>query len=240
VAFALDTDRLFSSLVHLFTVLHLVLVRGGVLVRSHPRVPVAPHGLVLSGKVDSLAGLEALAVTLGESAGPGGHAGLDRRLGAHPVGERLLAILDDGLAGVVSVIGGASLTRSDRSVVNKIQQVLAVASDESNLLTVLAKGIELVLEGRLELLTRDVGQLSLRNEGLSLGANQFLFQDDDPRRVGVAVLELGDLIGDLLLACCGVSVRVAAKFTVANLRSRLGWTEASMLRMLLMVTRYWS
>lgn len=79
--------------------------------------------------------------------------------------------------------------------------MLTVAGNDSNLLTVLTESVELVLEGGLELLTGDVGQLSLGDEGLGLSTDQFLLENDDARRVGVLILELGDLVGDLLLAC---------------------------------------
>jgi hypothetical protein len=65
---------------------------------------------------------------------------------------------------------------------------------------VFAKRIELVLEGCLELLPGDVGELRLSHQGFGLRANQLLLEDDDARRARVLVLELGDLIGDLLLA----------------------------------------
>lgn len=78
--------------------------------------------------------------------------------------------------------------------------MLAVASDDGHLLAVLTECIELVLESCLELLASDVGKLSLGYEGLGFCANQLLLENHDPRRVWVLVLELGDLIGDLLLA----------------------------------------
>ena len=117
--------------------------------------------------------------------------------------------------------------------------MLAVAGDDGDLLTVLPQGIELVLEGRLDLLARNVGQLRLCDQRLGLGPDELLLKDNDARRVGVLVLELGDLISDLLLAWelsawWSDSAGSAGEFS----RSRLGCTEASMLRMLLMVTRY--
>jgi hypothetical protein len=103
---------------------------------------------------------------------------------------------------------------------------------------VLAHGIELVGESCLELLTCDVRQLGFGDKRLGLSADKFLLENDDLGGIGLLVLQLRDLVGDLLLACMTVSLVRTAR--VANLRSRLGCTEASMLRMLLMVTRYWS
>lgn len=174
---------------------------AGVLVSGNPRVAVL-QGLVLRGEVDPLTSPGGVvAVALGESAGTGRQVRLDDSLGGHPVGQGIFAVLDDGFAGVVSVVGLTGLTGSDRSVVNKVQKVLAVAGNDSDLLAVLTESIELVLEGGLELLTGDVGQLSLGDEGLGLSTDQFLLENDDARRVGVLVLELGDLVGDFLLAC---------------------------------------
>jgi hypothetical protein len=42
--------------------------------------------------------------------------------------------------------------------------------------------------------------LSFGDERLGLGADEFLLENDNARGVGVLVLQLGDLIGDLLLA----------------------------------------
>ena len=117
-----------------------------------------------------------------------------------PVGERILAVLDDGLAGLVSVISRSALTGSHGRIVHKLQQVLAVAGDDGRLLAVLTEGIELVLEGGLNLLTGNVGQLGFSDQRFSLGTDKLLLENDNARGVGVLVLQLGDLIGDLLLA----------------------------------------
>lgn len=108
--------------------------------------------------------------------------------------------MNDSLAGIISIVGLAGLAGSDRSVVDQVQEVLAIAGNESNFLAVLTESVELVLEGGLELLTGDVGQLGLRDEGFGLGTDQLLFEDNDARRVWLLVLELGDFVGDLLLA----------------------------------------
>ena len=78
--------------------------------------------------------------------------------------------------------------------------MLSVAGNDGHLLAVLAEGIELVSERGLQLLTGDVRELSLGDEGLGFGADELLLEDDDAGRVGLLVLELGDLVGDLLLA----------------------------------------
>jgi len=133
-------------------------------------------------------------------------AGTSAKLGGHgcvlldPVGESVLTILDDGLAGLVSIICFPSLTRGNRGVINQLEQMLAVTRDDSKLLAVLTKSLELVCECCLEFLTGDIGQLSLGNERFGLSADKFLLEDDDSRAVGFLIFELCNLVGDLLLA----------------------------------------
>jgi hypothetical protein len=120
--------------------------------------------------------------------------------------------------------------------------VLAEASDDGELLRVLTESIKLVSKGSLELLAGDVGELGLGDERLGLGSNELLLENNNLGAVGLLVLELSNLISDLLLACersCQQMSLVVRKLG-KDIRSLLGWTEASMLRMLLMVTRYWS
>jgi len=155
--------------------------------------------LVLAGKVVARTGVTGSA-TLGESARASGELGADSSVLLDPVGESILAVLDDSLGGLVAVVGLASLTRGDRGVVNQLEEVLAVAGDDGHLLAVLAERIELVGEGGLQLLAGDVGELGLSNERLGLGTDELLLEDDDLGAVGLLVLELGNLIGDLLLA----------------------------------------
>ena len=78
--------------------------------------------------------------------------------------------------------------------------MLAKASNDSKLLTVLLKSVELICESCLELLTGDVGKLSFGNEGLGLSTDKLLLENNDAGAVGLLVLKLSNLIGDLLLA----------------------------------------
>ena len=105
------------------------------------------------------------------------------------------------LASLVAVIRLAGLSWRHWGVVDKLQEVFSEASNDSELLAVLLQSIELVSESCLELLTGDVGKLSLCNEGLCLGADKLLFKNNDTGAVRLLVFELSDLIGDLLLAC---------------------------------------
>ena len=179
----------------------LVILTRLVLAGGDPEAGLAVlKRLVLAGEVVALLVLTVVAA-LGESASASRELGRDGGVLLDPVGERVLAVLDDGLAGLVAIVGVAGLARGDRGVVDKLEEVLAEASDDSELLAVLAEGIELVGEGSLQLLTGDVAELSLSDKRLGLGADELLLKNDDLRAVWLLVLELSDLVGDLLLAC---------------------------------------
>ena len=77
--------------------------------------------------------------------------------------------------------------------------MLAKSGDDGKFFTVLPESVKLVRKGRLELLPSDVGQLSLGHEGLGLGPDELLLEDDNLGRIGLLVFELSNLIGDLLL-----------------------------------------
>jgi hypothetical protein len=99
----------------------------------------------LAGKIDTISiALDVVAASLRERASTGGELGGDGSVGSDPVGESILAVLDDGLGCLVSIICGASLTWSDWGVVDELQKVLSVASNDSELLAVFAESIELV------------------------------------------------------------------------------------------------
>lgn len=103
-------------------------------------------------------------------------------------------------AGIVAVIWHSCLARSNGRVIDQLEQMLAVASHSSDLLAMLLERIKLVREGRLQLLTRDIAQLGLSNKRLRLCPDELLLEHDDARRVGLLILQLRDLVGDLRLA----------------------------------------
>ena len=187
-----------GRLIVLVLVLVAVLVRGAVVVGRVDPV-VAVHGRVLRRQVDGV-GLGAGLAALRERARARAEVALDGRVLLDPVRERVLAVLDDRLAGFVAVVGVARLARRHRRVVDQLQQVLAEPRDDRQLLAVLAQRVELVVEGCLELLARDVGQLCFRHERLGFGAHKFLLQDDNLGRLRFLVLELSDLVGNFLFA----------------------------------------
>ena len=78
--------------------------------------------------------------------------------------------------------------------------MLAESGDHGQLLAVLAHSVKLVGERGLEFLAGDVGQLSFSDERLGLGADKLLLEDDNLGRIWLLVLEVGDLVGNLLLA----------------------------------------
>jgi hypothetical protein len=107
------------------------------------------------------------------------------------------------LASLIAIVGLASFSRGNRVVINKLEEMLAVPRNDSELLAVLTHGVELVSESSLELLAGNVGELSLSNEGLSFGTHELLLKHNNSGRVGLLVLQLGNLVGDFLLACSG-------------------------------------
>lgn len=102
---------------------------------------------------------------------------------------------------LVAVVSSTGLARSDWCVVDELEQVLSVACNDGKLLAVLVESIELVVEGRLELLASNVGQLSLGDKGLCLCADKLLLENHNLWAVWLLVLELSDLVSDLLLTC---------------------------------------
>ena len=147
-------------------------------------------------------------------------------------------MIDLRLASLVSVVCLSCLARGDWGVIDEFEEVLAESSNDGKLLRVLTESIELVVKGSLELLTGDVGKLGLCDKRFGLGTDELLLKNNDPWAVWLLVLELSDLVGDLLLALGENQYCISRSFRKCDLRSLLGWTEASMLRMLLMVTRY--
>lgn len=172
----------------------------GVLVGRQPGVTVSGHRGILLGEIDTLTVLDVVTVALRQGTRALGQTRLDNSLGVNPVAESILAVLDDGPAGIVPIVGLAGLAGGHGGIIDQVEEVLSVSGDDGDLLAVLAEGIELVLECGLDLLAGDVGQLGLGDQGLGFGTDELLLQNDDAGGVGVLVLELGDLVGDLLLA----------------------------------------
>lgn len=188
-----------------FEVIFLVAVTL-VLRRGNPEARLSiVEGLVLVREVDALlVAAGGTLATLGEGAGTGGQLGAHGSVLYDPVGEGVLAVLNDTgmmlavagfiwvidvrLASLVAIICVPSLSRRDGGVVDELEKVLSVASNDSQLLTMLAHSIELVVESSLELLACDVGELGLGDQRLGLGANEFLLENNDPRRVRLLVL----------------------------------------------------
>ena len=181
----------------------ILLVTGrNVVVAADPRASIVERSILAGEVVTISAGSNVGAAALGQSAGAGRELGRDGGLGSHPVGESLFAILDDGLARLITVIRRAGLTGGDGSVVNELQQVFPVAGNDGDLFAVLAERVKLVGISGLDLLAGDVRQLSLGDKGLGLGADKLLLEDNNLGRVGLLVLELGDLVDNLLLSYC--------------------------------------
>lgn len=165
-----------------------------------PRVTILQGGILAREIVTLVAGANVVSAAGREVARTGGKLGGDGGVGGNPAGQCIFAVLDDGLAGLVAVIGGASLTRSDRAIVNELEEVLSIASNDGDLLAMLAESVELVRVGSLDLLASNVGKLGLSDQRLSLSADKLLLEDNNLGRVRLLVLQVGDLVGDALLA----------------------------------------
>lgn len=182
-------------------ILIFIFVLASVLTCWDPRVPVIKRG-VLTGKIMAALGPRLDVVTTSCREGSRAHRelGADSSLLCDPVGKSVFTILDDGLASLISIVSRASLARGHWSVVDKLKQMLAIACNDGHLLAMFAQRIELICVGGLDLLTCDVRELSLSYQGFGFGADEFLFEDNNFGRIGLLVLELGDLVCDLLLA----------------------------------------
>jgi hypothetical protein len=199
----------------------VVLLALQVTVVCLPRATVVERR-ILAGKVVTFVPVTDVGpAALRQGARAGGKLGGDDSVGLDPVGKGIFAVLDDGLASLIAIVGSAGLAGSDGSVVDKLEEVLAVAGNNGDLLAVLTQGIKLVGVGSLDLLASDVGELSLGDERLGLSTDKLLLQDDNLGGVGLLVLELSNLVGDLLLACAKLVIgrnkgsSVAALLTVA-------------------------
>jgi hypothetical protein len=182
-------------------ILLILLVALKVMVPCRPGASIVERD-VLAREIMSLASsTDVVSASLRKSSCAGRELGRDNSIRCNPVGESILAVLNNSLAGLVSVISLASLAGSDWGIVDELEEVLSVSGDDGDLLTVLAQSIKLVCVGGLDLFASDVGQLGLSDERFGLGSHELLFEDDDLGRVGLLVLELGDLVRDLLLAC---------------------------------------
>lgn len=107
---------------------------------------------------------------------------------------------DVRLASLIAVICFTGLSWSHWGIIDKLQKVLAEASNDGELLAVLLKSVELISESCLELLTGNVGKLGFCDKGFCLSTDKLLLENNDARAVRLLVLELGNLISDLLLA----------------------------------------
>ena len=125
----------------------LTLVSGG---RDPEAGFAVVQWLVLAREVMTLGiALNVVAAALRECAGAGREVGRDLGVGGNPVGEGILAVLDDGLGCLISVISSTSLTWGDWGVIDELEEVLSEAGNDSELLAVFAKSIKLVGVGSL-------------------------------------------------------------------------------------------
>lgn len=179
----------------------LFLILGLVLAGWDPQAALTVHGRILSSEIVTLGiALDVVPSSLAQRAGTRRQLAGDGGVGGDPIGQGVLAVLDDSLGGFVTVIGGTGLAWSDRSLVHEFQQVFTESGNDGELLAVLTQGIKLIRVCCLELLTRNVGQLSFSDQRFRLSTDEFLLENDNLGRVGLLEFEVGNLVGDLLLA----------------------------------------
>lgn len=183
------------------SLLFLLILIAVLVVAAGPGAAIVQRSVLARQIMAIISVANVIAAARRQSAGAGGKLGGDGSVGSDPVGQSILAVLNDGPTSLITIISLSGLAWGDWGVVNELEKVLAVASDNGDFLAVLAEGIELVGVGSLDLLTRNVGQLGLGHKRLGLSTDKLLLQDDNLGRVGLLVLELGNLVGDLLLAC---------------------------------------
>lgn len=121
-----------------------------------------------------ISGIDIGSPALGQGAGAGRELGRYGSVGSHPVCESIFAVLNDSFTSFVSVVGRASLTWSDRRVVNELEKVLSIPGNDGDLFAMLTEGVELVCVSCLDLFSSNVGQLGFGDEGFGFSANQFL------------------------------------------------------------------
>jgi hypothetical protein len=190
-----------SALIVILALLLVIVVLLLVLTSLDPRVPVVERGILAREVVALTTVLDVVPPALRQSTGTGGELGGHGGILGDPVGEGVLTVLDDGLGGLVTVVGGAGLAGGHGGVVDELEEVLAVAGDDGHLLAVLTEGVELVGVRGLDLLTSNVRELGFSDKRLGFGTDKLLLENDDLGGVGLLVLQLGDLIGNLLFPC---------------------------------------
>jgi hypothetical protein len=136
-------DRRSSNLLKLFLVILFFILITLVGAGWNPRVTIV-QWCVLAREIMACLSVADIAAPLRECAGTNGKLRGDSSVGLNPVGECVLAVLDDSFGGLVSIIGSTSLTWCNRGVINKLQKVFPVAGNDGELLAVLAESIELV------------------------------------------------------------------------------------------------
>jgi hypothetical protein len=100
--------------------------------------------------------------------------------------------------------------------------MLSKSGNDSQLLAMFTHRIKLICESSLELLTGYVGELSLSNQRFGFSAYEFLLKNNNLRGVRLLVFQLGNLIGDLLLALEKVSLnRITSGVGLVTVATRL-------------------
>lgn len=114
-----------------------------------------------------------------------------------PASKVLLSLVEDFSCSLPVLERVVAISGYDRSIVEQVQQLSCVLSQQDLLLGTLDDGSGVNVISLLELLARDVGKLSFGNERLGFGADEFLLELDDLGRGRLLVLQLLNFVLNL-------------------------------------------
>lgn len=116
---------------------------------------------------------------------------------ALPPSQRSLSIIENLLPGFCVRVRGSFFTRDHRGVIEQVDKTTSLLGKKDLLFSALDDGCGMHIIGFFEFLARDILELGFGDEGLSFGADEFLFQGDEFGGFWLFVLELLDLVLDL-------------------------------------------
>lgn len=116
-----------------------------------------------------------------------------------PVLQLELSLIENVSRLLGTSVSRVRITRHDWRVIQQHQQSPSLTRQQNLLLRTLNRRRHVHIIRLLELLSRQVRQLRLRNQTLRLSPDQLLLELPKLRRIGILILELLDVISDLLL-----------------------------------------
>jgi hypothetical protein len=124
------------------------------------------------------------------------------RVARLPSPQTLLCVVESLSCQLGVVVGWALLAGHNGRVVEQVDELSRLGREQDLLLGSLDHGGGVDVVGFFELLAGDVGELSLGDERLGFGADEFLLEGDELGGLGLFVLQFLDLILDLDVVSC--------------------------------------